>query len=145
MKIQIQKLSPNAVIPKQAHQFDAGYDLYASEDAIVDPQQRALIKTGIAVSIPAGYYGRIAPRSGLAHKYGINVLAGVVDATYRGELGVILINHGCSEGGPCRHVINKGERVAQLIIEKCHDVEWEEVEKLDETVRGTGGYASTGK
>ena len=92
------------------------------------------------MAIPKGYYGRIAPRSGLALRDGIGVLGGVVDSGYRGEIGVILINSGSRDFD-----FYKGDRVAQLIIEKCHDIEWEECDNLDDSDRGEGGFGSTGK
>ena len=140
MKIQIKKLSENAKIPTQATKGDAGYDLYAAEPVTLEPMQRALIKTDISVAIPQGYYGRVAPRSGLAYKAGLDVLAGVVDASYRNSVGVILINLGDKV-----ERISQGDRCAQLIIEKCHDVEWEEVPELDVTDRNLGGFGSSGK
>jgi dUTP pyrophosphatase len=101
------------------------------------------VNTGIQIAIPEGYYGRIAPRSGLAVKHGIDVLAGVVDSGYRGEVGVVLQNLGLMD-----FEYREGDRIAQLIIEKCHDVEWEEVESEEDLVsseRGEGGFGSTGE
>lgn len=125
--------------PTRANPFDAGYDLYAADSYTVEPGKRQLIKTGISVAIPEGYYGRVAPRSGLAYKHGIDVLAGVIDATYRGDIGVILQNLGNAE-----FKIAIGDRVAQLIIERCYEAEWELTDKLPDTVRGAGGFGSTG-
>lgn len=139
--IEFQFLSPTAKCPTQAQNYDAGYDLYADSEFDLLPGQRALIKTGISMAIPPGYYGRIAPRSGLALKYGIDVLAGVVDSTYRGELGVILINLGESSEV---FSVRRGMRVAQLIIEKCHSVYWMAVTELPETARSSGGFGSSG-
>jgi dUTP pyrophosphatase len=97
------------------------------------------------LEIPEGYYGRIAPRSGLALKQGIDVLGGVIDASYRGEIGVILVNT-TAKGDELQIThIKKGDKIAQLIIEKCHQVEWEEVKELAETDRGAGGFGSTGQ
>ena len=96
--------------------------------------------TGISISIPRGYYGRVAPRSGLALRDGIDVLAGVIDAGYRGEVGVILINFGDKS-----FAFRKGDRIAQLIIEKCHEVEWQEVDELNGTARGDDGFGSSGE
>ena len=90
--VSVKKLTETAQIPIKAHEDDAGFDLFADLDTVVFPNTRTLIKTGIAIAIPRGYYGRIAPRSGLAFKNGIDVLAGVIDAGYRNEVGVILIN-----------------------------------------------------
>jgi len=140
MEIQIKKLSENAKLPIRGSEWAAGYDLFAAKDDVVFAQKRTLIPTDIALSIPSGYYGRIAPRSGLAYKHGIDVLAGVIDADYRGNLGVILYNTNIVE-----FRVNKGDRIAQLIIEKCHDVEWQETEELETSVRQDGGFGHTGK
>lgn len=142
MIIKIKKLQKEARLPSRASDFDAGYDLYSLEDGVVycHVHRRVLIKTGVSVAIPKGYYGRIAPRSGLALRDGIGVLGGVIDSGYRGEVGVILVNSGAQDFN-----FYKGDRVAQLIIEKCYDVEWEECENLDDSDRGEGGFGSTGK
>jgi dUTP pyrophosphatase len=111
------KLTENASAPKRANSLDAGYDLASSEDMVIKPQERGIVPTGLAISFPANYhnfnlYARIAPRSGLAAKNGIDVFAGVVDAGYRGEIKVIIYNSSSQE-----FVIKKGDRVAQLILE----------------------------
>lgn len=143
MEIKIKKLSDKAVIPAQATPFDAGYDLCAVEGGIILPGQRKLFKTNLSVAIPQGLYGRIADRSGNAYKLGLHVLGGVIDSAYRGDIGVILLN--TNEGDETNAVqIVPGQRIAQLIIEKCHQVEWNEVEELDETKRGEGGFGSSG-
>ena len=140
MNIQIKKLSDKAKIPSQGSKYAAGYDLYAAEEVLVNTMGRKLVKTNISSSIPEGYYGRIAPRSGLAYKNGIDVLAGVIDSDYRGDIGVILLNtdHNLD------FEVNVGDRIAQIIIEKCHSVNWETVETLDATVRSEGGFGSSG-
>lgn len=140
MNIQIKKLSDKAKIPSQGSKYAAGYDLYAAEEILVNTMGRKLVKTNISISIPEGYYGRIAPRSGLAYKNGIDVLAGVIDSDYRGDIGVILFNtdHNLD------FEVNVGDRIAQIIIEKCHSVNWETVETLDATVRSEGGFGSSG-
>ena len=140
MNIQIKKLSDKAKIPSQGSKYAAGYDLYAAEEVLVNTLGRKLVKTNISISIPEGYYGRIAPRSGLAYKNGIDVLAGVIDSDYRGDIGVILFNtdHNLD------FLVNVGDRIAQIIIEKCHSVNWELVETLDSTVRSEGGFGSSG-
>jgi dUTP pyrophosphatase len=142
--VKIKLLSSSALIPYQARQGDAGYDLYATESGYILPGQRALISTGIAISIPRGYYGRIAPRSGLAVKNGVDVLAGVIDHGFVGEVKVCLINldNRGEDWGVFRW--SAGDRIAQLIIEKCHEVEFTVVDSLEETARGTGGFGSTG-
>ena len=140
MNIQIKKLSDKAKIPSQASKSAAGYDLYAAEEVLVNTLGRKLVKTNISISIPEGYYGRIAPRSGLAYKNGIDVLAGVIDSDYRGDIGVILFNTDSN----LDFLVNVGDRIAQIIIEKCHSVNWETVETLDSTVRSEGGFGSSG-
>ena len=137
MKIRIKRLVPQATIPTRA-----GYDLYASSSIRIDGKCRGIVNTGISISIPEGYYGRVAPRSGLAIKSGIDVLAGVIDSGYRGEVGVVLQNLGLMDFN-----CEEGDRVAQLIIEKCHDIEWQEVDEvgdLDDSDRGEGGFGSSG-
>ena len=143
MKIKINKITQQATKPTRANNTDAGYDLYASVDGRIAGKQREVVNTGIQIARPEGHYGRIAPRSGLAVKHGIDVLAGVVDSGYRGEVGVVLQNLGLMD-----FEYREGDRIAQLIIEKCHDVEWEEVESEEDLVsseRGEGGFGSTGE
>lgn len=140
LTIQFQKLSDKAITPSQATPWDAGYDLFATESCILKPGERKLCKTNISTAIPFGYYGRIAPRSGLAYKHGIDVLAGVIDTWYRGDIGIILINF-----WPEDFPVNEWDKIAQFIIEKCHDVTWQEVESLTESERGEGARWSTGK
>lgn len=139
MNIPIKTLHIAARWPTRANPGDAGYDLYALEDQPIHPGGRAVIRTGISLAIPEGYYGRIAPRSGLAVKKGIDVLAGVVDSTFRGEIGVVLINLGRD-----LFEVRTGDRIAQLIIERYHDVNWEVVDTLPESARAAGGFGSTG-
>lgn len=143
MKIKFKKLHPDAKMPTRANKTDAGYDLFSTEDGILMPLQRRLFKIGIAAAIPEGYYGRVAPRSGLALKRGLDIMAGVIDSGYRNEIGVILINLNRDVFEMIE--IKTGDRIAQLIIEKCHDAKFEEVENLDETERGAGGFGSTGQ
>ncbi|MCK9467247.1 MAG: dUTP diphosphatase [Candidatus Absconditabacterales bacterium] len=140
MEIKFKKLSDSAIIPIQNTPSDAGYDLFSVENYILKKGERKLFKTNIACAVPEGFYARIAPRSGLAYKHGIDVLAGVIDSGYRGDVGVILINFGEDD-----FAVSKGDKIAQLIIEKCHYVKWSEVENLDETERNEGGFGSSGK
>lgn len=140
MKINIKKSTDKAILPTQNSPYDAGYDLYSVEHGSIPPLSRLLVKTGISVAIPENFYGRIAPRSGLANKNGIDVLAGVIDATYRGDIGVILYN----TSKETHFEFKAGDRIAQLIIERCHAVEWEEVLVLDPSVRGDKGFGSSG-
>jgi dUTP pyrophosphatase len=116
LQINVKKLSENATIPTQGTSFAAGYDLYAAEDAVVVCGTRKLIKTNISMEINPGYYGRIAPRSGLAYKNGIDILAGVIDSDYRGDIGIILYNTDKN----IDFVVKKGDRIAQIIFEACY-------------------------
>ncbi|BHF79005.1 hypothetical protein SprV_0602212200 [Sparganum proliferum] len=133
------KLSENATTPTRGSELAAGYDLYSAHDCFVPPKGRALVKTDIQISLPDGCYGRVAPRSGLALKHGIDVGAGVVDQDYRGNIGVILFNFGDEE-----FQVKKGDRIAQLVCEKIFLPRLVEQDQLDETVRGANGYGSTG-
>ncbi|MCA9477798.1 MAG: dUTP diphosphatase [Nanoarchaeota archaeon] len=140
MNIKVKKLHPDAIIPQAAHDSDAGVDLHALEDYELQPGERKLFPTGLSMELPPGYVSLIWPRSGLANKRGIDVLAGVIDAGYRGDYGVILLNTGQI---PC--VIKKGERIAQLLIQNITLPQFEEVDSLSETDRGEGGFGSSGK
>jgi dUTP pyrophosphatase len=140
LNIKVKKLTDNAVIPTQGTLFAAGYDLYAAEDVTVVSGTRKLIKTNVSMEITPGYYGRIAPRSGLAYKNGIDVLAGVIDSDYRGDIGVILYNTDKN----LDFVVKKGDRIAQIIFEACYSANLEEAIVLDNTLRQNGGYGSTG-
>ena len=143
MKINIKKLDARATIPAYGSEFSAGADLYAicDEDIVIAPNKTVLIHTGIALEIPAGYGGFIFARSGLASKKGLAPAnkVGVVDADYRGEVMVALHNH-----SECETVISHGERIAQLVIMPFLAAEFFEVNELSETVRGAGGFGSTG-
>jgi dUTP pyrophosphatase len=139
MKIKYKKLNDDATTPIQATSGDAGNDLFSTEAVELEPLQRKIVKTGISIAIPQGLYGRVAPRSGLAVKHGIDVLAGVIDAGYRGEVGVVLINLSSDKVS-----LEKGSKIAQLIIEKCHSVHWEEASDLSESERLDAGFGSTG-
>ncbi len=127
-------------IPSRGSDFAAGLDLQSAEETIIEPGQRKLIKTGFAVQLPEGHYGRIAPRSGLAYKHGIDILAGVIDIDYRGDIGCILYNTSTTPFS-----VHVGDKIAQLIVEACSYPETLEVEDLPATTRGGGGYGSTGK
>ncbi|MEI6058139.1 MAG: dUTP diphosphatase [archaeon] len=142
MNIKIKKLKPNAIIPKYAHHGDAGMDLFSTEDYVLNSGERKLISTGLAFEIPYGAELQIRPRSGLALKHGISIVnsPGTLDFGYRGELGVILINHGKDN-----FEIKKGDKIAQAILNKIEIAEIEEVEELSDTSRGEGGFGSTGK
>lgn len=139
--MKIKKLLDNAVTPKKGSDGAAGYDLYSTDSYTLKPGERRLFKTGISMAIPSHLYGRVAPRSGLAYKSGIDVMAGVIDSDYRGDIGVILINHGVHN-----FVVNEGDRIAQLIFEKIGYVDYfDVVDELPDSVRGEGGYGHTGK
>ena len=138
--LNVKKLHENATVPTKANGSDAGYDLYALEGAIIDKHCHKLIKTGIAMEIPDGYVGLIWPRSGLAYKYGLDVFAGVIDSSYRGDIGVILYNSQYSN-----YNLEKGDRIAQILFQKVEDFDLNLVENLDDTKRGTGGFGSSGK
>tara|TARA_Y100000401_G_C8309029_1_gene218657 strand:- start:36 stop:461 length:426 start_codon:yes stop_codon:yes gene_type:complete len=140
MNCRIVLLNSDSRYPTKSHVTDAGYDLFSTEDVSLKPFQRKVVKTGIKLSIPAGFYGRIAPRSGLAVKNGIDVLAGVIDSGYNGEIGVVLINTDKFESVS----LPKSSRIAQLIFEKCEDMNFETVLSLDISERDAGGFGSTG-
>ena len=144
MKLQIKKLEGNNLeLPKYKTEGSAGMDLTAciDENIILKPLERKLIKTGIAIALPKNYEAQVRPRSGLALKNGISVLntPGTIDADYRGEIGVILINLSNED-----FVVERGMRIAQLVISPIVQAELVEVEELDETLRGQGGFGSTG-
>lgn len=138
--VEYKKLDKHISDPVRANQTDAGIDLRSCGEYIIPPQERTLIRTGIIVKIPDGYYGRVAPRSGLAVKNGIDVLAGVIDSGYRGEIGVVLYNTDKHN----TFYVNNNDRVAQLIIEKCYNMDFIEVEHVDESSRGKNGFGSSG-
>ncbi|XP_058703161.1 deoxyuridine 5'-triphosphate nucleotidohydrolase, mitochondrial isoform X1 [Poecile atricapillus] len=134
------KLSENAFTPSRGSPRAAGYDLYSAYDCVIPPMEKAVVKTDIQIALPSGCYGRVAPRSGLAAKHFIDVGAGVIDEDYRGNIGVVLFNFGKE-----MFEVKKGDRIAQLICERIYYPELEEVETLDDTERGEGGFGSTGK
>ena len=141
MKLKIKKLKSSAIVPSYAHPGDAGMDLFSTEDYLLKPGERVLVSTGISTEFEEGYELQIRPRSGLALKKGISIVnsPGTIDAGYRGELGVILINHGSED-----FEIKVGNKVAQMIFNKFEIAEIEEVEELNESVRGEGAFGSTG-
>lgn len=132
-------LSKSATAPKRASEGAAGYDLYAAEDVVIQPGTRRVVKTDISIAVPPQHYGRVAPRSGLSFRYGIDIGAGVIDADYRGPLGIVLVNNGV-EG----FAVMVGDRIAQLLLERVDTPEVEVVDSLDATQRGAGGFGSTG-
>ncbi len=139
MDINIVLLSSDAKLPARNTSTDAGYDLYAVEEYILQPWERHIFLTNISMSIPAWWYGRIAPRSGLAAKHGIDVLGGVIDAWYRGDIGVILMNFGLEQFHVLKHM-----KIAQIIFERYEDVNFVRVESLEESDRGGKWWWSSG-
>ena len=142
LEILVTKLDNDAVIPTYAKPGDAGADLYSISELVLSPGERALVKTGIAIALPNGYVGLVHPRSGLGLKNGISVVntPGTIDAGYRGEIGVVLINHDLHES----FQVKKGDRIAQLVIQKVENAQFKMVNQLPESERAAGGYGSTG-
>jgi len=142
MEIKVERVNQNIELPKYQHYGeDAGLDLHAAEELTIKSGEYKLIKTGLKIAVPKGFAAFVYPRSGLALKKGVTVLNadGVIDSGYRGEVGVILINHGRKD-----FKINFNDRIAQLIIQKVNTIEWNEVENLSESQRGEGGFGHTG-
>lgn len=141
LNIPVVRLTDTAVLPTYAHVGDAGMDLYADEDIMLGNETWNVISTGVAMSIPEGYVGLIHPRSGLAAKHGITVLnaPGTIDAGYRGEIKVILLN-----GTDKDFVVRRGDRIAQLVVQEFVHGDIVEVSSLDDTERSTNGFGSTG-
>jgi dUTP pyrophosphatase len=142
VRIPIKKVRPDAVVPQYAYHGDAGCDLCSCEDVTLQPGARAKVGTGLAVAIPDGYAGFVQPRSGLAAKHGISIVntPGLIDSKYRGEICVLLVNLDPSEA----YTVSRGDKIAQLVIQKVADVGFDLVEELDETARGVGGFGSSG-
>ena len=136
----VRRLASTATLPARGSEFAAGYDLASSECVRIPSNGRHLISTGLSIAVPKGTYGRVAPRSGLAVKHGICVGAGVIDEDYRGEVRVLLFNHGDED-----YWVNVGDRVAQLVLEKIATPGVVEIDDLDETERGAFGFGSSGK
>lgn len=141
--VKVKRLTPGSILPTKAHEHDAGWDFYAPVDmetVTLWPGQRRIIKTGISVSIPVGWYLQIMSRSGLASKL-IDARDGVIDCTYRGDIGIML--HNDSNLIECE--IKPGAKIAQGVFLMVPDVNWEEVDTLDDTTRGNGGFGSSGR
>lgn len=128
-----------AILPKRAHEMDAGLDLFSCEDITIDSDERAAVKTGISLSLPSGYAGLIWDKSGVSFA-GVKTFGGVIDAGYRGEIKVILMNFGHEP-----FIIRRGQKIAQILVQKISMCETIEVDELDDTERGAGGFGSTGK
>jgi dUTP diphosphatase len=142
--IRVQRLDPELPLPRQQHADDAGYDLHARESVVLAAGGgRALVPTGLAVAIPSGYAGFVLPRSGLALDHGVTCLntPGLIDPLYRGELKVLLVNTDPTDA----YAVTRGDRVAQLVIQRVELVEWLAVDQLDVTTRDTFGFGSTGR
>ena len=139
MKLKVQKLDPSAKIPSYAYEGDAGMDLFCLEEVDIPAFERTVIRTGLKFAIPAGYAGFVWDKSGIAAKSHLKTMAGVLDSNYRGELLVVLANL-----GPNTRTLEKGSKIAQLVIKPVATVEIEEAEIDDETERGEGGFGSSG-
>lgn len=142
MELAVKLLHPDARLPRRAHPGDAGADLHSVENVTIPPGERRDVGTGIAVAIPEGCAGFVQPRSGLAFKHGIMVVnsPGLVDAGYRGELRVVLYNSGTEP-----FVIQVGERIAQMVIQRVEEPSYVAADELPDTVRGQGGFGSSGR
>ena len=140
--IQIVRLDPELPVPSYAHPGDAGADLFAREGVTLAPGERRLVPTGLALALPEGYVALVHPRSGLAHRSGLSIVnaPGTIDAGYRGEIQVCLVN--LDPATPI--VLARGDRIAQLVIQRFESAEFVEVAELPDSVRGEGGYGSTG-
>ena len=141
LDVAIDRVSPDAKLPSLSHHGDAGYDLYANETLEVLPGNIALVATGLKLAVPVGFECQVRPKSGLALNHGVTLLnsPGTIDAGYRGEVKVILINLGKNP-----FLVEKGKKIAQLVFNKIESADFKIVERLDETRRGDGGFGSTG-
>ena len=142
LRVLVTRVDPTLPLPAYAQPGDAGADLVAARAVTLGPGERALVPTGISIALPHGYAAFVHPRSGLALRHGVSVVnsPGTIDAGYRGEIGVVLINHDLHQTVQ----IERGDRIAQLVVQRVERAEFHEVETLPESVRGAGGYGSTG-
>lgn len=142
LEIQVVRLDPDLPLPAYAHPGDAGADLLTTVDLVLAPGERSLVPTGVAIALPEGYVGLVHPRSGLAARHGLSIVntPGTVDAGYRGEVKVLLVNLDPREPIELR----RGDRVAQLVVQRVERAAFVEVDRLPDSVRGDGGYGSTG-
>lgn len=143
LNIRIKRLTPGSVLPTKANEHDAGWDFYAPVDmdpVTIYPHERRVIKIGLSVAIPVGWYLQVASRSGLACK-GIDARAGVIDCTYRGEIGIVLHN----DKPWNEYIVKPADKIAQGVFLPVPNVNWDEVDELDETLRGEGGFGSSGR
>lgn len=141
IEVKIHRISKDAILPKYAHPTDAGADVYSVEDITIAPNETVIVPTGLTMAVPAGYEVQIRPRSGLSAKTNLRIAnaPGTIDADYRGEIGIIMNNIGNKT-----ETIKKGDRIAQMLIAPTPMISWKEVESLDTTERGAGGFGSTG-
>ena len=142
VQVLLSRIDPGVPVPSYATAGDAGVDLVTTADVVIAPGERAVVGTGVAVALPIGFAGFVHPRSGLAARVGLSVVntPGTIDAGYRGEIRVCLINHDLREPITLR----RGDRIAQLVVQRVEHVVFEEVDRLPDSERGTGGYGSTG-
>jgi dUTP pyrophosphatase len=142
VEVAVVRLDPDLPLPSYAHPGDAGADLVTAVDVTLAPGERALVPTGVALALPPGHVGLVHPRSGLAARHGLSIVntPGTIDAGYRGEIKVLLVNHDLQEPIELR----RGDRVAQLVVQRYEHVAFREVEALPDSARGAGGYGSTG-
>lgn len=142
LEIQVLRLDPDLPLPAYAHPGDAGADLVTTVDVVLAPGERMLVPTGVAIALPDGFVALVHPRSGLAARHGLSIVntPGTVDAGYRGEIKVLLVNHDPREPIELR----RGDRIAQLVVQRFERAAFVEVDRLPESARGAGGYGSTG-
>ncbi|ORY97954.1 dUTPase-like protein [Syncephalastrum racemosum] len=138
-RLLVKRLSENAKIPTRGSAHAAGYDLYSAASIVIPAQGKAIVPTDLSIAVPEGCYGRVAPRSGLAAKHHLDTGAGVIDADYRGPVGVVMFNLSQVD-----YQVNQGDRVAQLVLERIYTPDVVEVEDLEATARGENGFGSTG-
>jgi dUTP pyrophosphatase len=142
MRIAVKRLDPELPLPRYARASDAGLDLHAALRVVIAPGARAVVPTGLAIAIPPGYAGLVLPRSGLALRHGVTLLntPGLIDSGFRGEVQVLLVNHDATAS----FTVERGERIAQLVVQAVETVDLVEVEELSASERGAGGFGSTG-
>jgi dUTP pyrophosphatase len=142
VSVAVRQLDPGLPLPSYAHDGDAGADLYAAVDVVLGPGERSLVPTGVAIALPPGYVGLVHPRSGLASRLGVTVLnsPGTVDSGYRGEILVNLVNHDQRDAA----TIHRGDRIAQLVVQRVERADFYGVDELSDSARGAGGHGSTG-
>jgi dUTP pyrophosphatase len=142
VEVLVRRVDPGLPLPAYAHPGDAGADLVTAEDVELGPGERAMVPTGVAIALPAGYAAFVHPRSGLAHRFGVGLVnaPGTIDAGYRGEIKVLLVNH--DRSAPVR--LRRGDRIAQLVVQRVERARFHEVERLPGSARGEGGHGSTG-